>query len=66
MVFKLQNVNFNFRSNGGSRLPSETGSLDNDKPRSAHQVHPVLDARHLVGYEKTERAATPPPPPSQR
>ncbi|XP_066246807.1 uncharacterized protein [Euwallacea similis] len=54
------------RSSGASRIPSDTNSLEADKPRSAHQVHPVLDARHLVGYEKTERADTPPPPPPQR
>ncbi|XP_050304279.1 uncharacterized protein LOC126741872 isoform X2 [Anthonomus grandis grandis] len=51
------------RSSGNSRITSETSPLDNEKPRSAHQVHPVLDARHLVGYEKNERADTPPPPP---
>ncbi|XP_076253350.1 uncharacterized protein LOC143191823 isoform X4 [Rhynchophorus ferrugineus] len=53
------------RSNATSRIPSDSNSLDGDKPRSAHQVHPVLDARHLVGYEKTERADTPPPPPQR-
>ncbi|XP_030757227.1 uncharacterized protein LOC115883081 [Sitophilus oryzae] len=54
------------RSSAGSRIPCDSNSLEGDKPRSAHQVHPVLDARHLVGYEKTERADTPPPPPPQR
>lgn len=39
------------RTSGSARIAAEA-SQEPDRPRSAHQVHPVLDARHLVGYEK--------------
>ncbi|XP_048518949.1 uncharacterized protein LOC109542012, partial [Dendroctonus ponderosae] len=48
------------RTSGSARIASES-SQEPDRPRSTHQVHPVLDARHLVGYEKD--GDTPPPPP---
>ncbi|KAL1490157.1 hypothetical protein ABEB36_012896 [Hypothenemus hampei] len=56
-------VSKTLKSSGGSRGASDSKSLDNEvKPRSTHQVHPVLDARHLVGYEKIDRSDTPSPP----
>ncbi|XP_060528488.1 uncharacterized protein LOC132703328 isoform X2 [Cylas formicarius] len=59
------------RSSNGSRISSgcDTSSLDGDKPQlRSHQVHPVLDSHHIVGYEKhpleaADCPSTPPPPP---